>query len=260
MLLMGSILLSCAHISEWGSPSAGAFEIPSKAVFGWRLVPGQEFSYAHTVRLVRGVEETSRTERWTYLVREVSPDGVALLEARVSGLGVFLSREEGVVSKWELEALEDEEKERLGALTAWISLTQDGQLQSVDGLTWTDAVVHRALALGFPRQPLSAGDSWEDPNSISSFVELLPPEVAILPRAESSLHSLGQGVDTVTAEILTEGEIVAGGEEVPRLTLEGRGVWDLARGVLLSRTLTVSLSQYGDRFGGLLVLETERQP
>ena len=42
----------------------------------------------------------------------MSSDGVALLEGQVSGLGVFLSREDGVVSKWELESLEAQEKER----------------------------------------------------------------------------------------------------------------------------------------------------
>jgi len=260
MLLITAILWSCAHVSEW-TPSVNAMlEVPDEAVFGWRLVPGQEFSYSHTVRLFRDGQETSRTELWTYLVREVSPDGVALLQGRVSGLGVLLSRKAAPVSNWELEPLEEKEKERLGELTAWISLTDEGQLQSVDGLTWSDALVHRTLALSFPRQPLSVGDSWEDPSSLSSFVELVPPEVAILPESQSTLLSMNSTGDTVLAAVETNGQIVAGGEEVPRLTLEASTVWDLAKGVLSSRRVTVSLSQYGDRFGGLLMLETERQP
>ena len=120
MLLIAILLVGCAHTDGF-QRSGEELRVPDEAALGWRLVPGQEISYAHTARLIRGGDEFSRTEHWSYLVREVNDDGVALLEGRATGLGVLVKRDDELLSRAELEPMRTQEKDRLHGMSAWLS-------------------------------------------------------------------------------------------------------------------------------------------
>ena len=58
-----------------------ALPIAEPMVLGWRLVPGDQLVYDHSVIWQANPKESSRrVERWTYLVRDVDPQGIATLE------------------------------------------------------------------------------------------------------------------------------------------------------------------------------------
>jgi hypothetical protein len=255
MLLLMGLLGACAHL-----PSAGStVKVPEEAVLGWRLVPGQELSYAHSVRLLRGNDEVGRTEHWTYLVREVNEQGVALLEGRLTGFGAVLRLDDVVVPDVELLLAQTKERERLQEARVWVSLGMDGRLHGVDGLPWEDTLSHHLLGIYFPSDALVVGERWSDPGAISPYVQLVAPQVAILPTAHQQLISIEAEEGVVFAEIESEGAVILGGEEVPRLILRGRAQWDLVSGALETRRLELSLSQYDEPFGGQLLFETQRQ-
>lgn len=258
MLLLMALLGACAHLPAVG-PIKPVEEAPETAVMGWRLVPGQELSYAYTVRLLRGNDEVGRTEHWTYLVKEVSEEGVALLEGRLTGFGAVLKEEDVLLSEAELLVAQRKEMERLQDVRVWLNLGMDGQLQGVDGLDWEDALIHHLLGLTFPSGAVKVGDQWSDPATISPYVELLPPEVAILPSSRQGLVAFRGERGGFFAVIESEGEVVAGDEDVPRIVLTGEAQWDLVSGALESRNVWLSLSQYDAPFGGQLLLETRRQ-
>lgn len=257
-MLVLTLLLGCAHLSEPGGSSMEA--PPESAVIGWRLVPGQELSYRYTVRLLRGDTEVSRTESWVYWVREVSPAGEALLEGRLTGLGTLVRQENQQLSAESLQGVERQERERLEEQTVWVRLSMDGYVVSVSGLAWEDALLHHSLALVFPEEPLQVGSLWPSPGTLAPYQNLMPPETEISSRSESRLTSYYSADGAVYASVEFEGEIQAGGEDLPQIASHGKASWDLRAGQLHERVQSVTLSQYSEAFGGRLLIETRREP
>lgn len=257
MLSLMVFLGACAHLPARGI-RAVEFQPPSEAVLGWRLVPGQTLSYAHRIRLLRGQEEVGREEHWSYLVKEVDTQGVTLLEGRLTGFGTMYRSQGVVIDQAMIDRAEDQERARLEGLRVWVRLSQDGQVQGVEGLPWEDSLSHTLLGLGVQNNAVSPGDVWSDPAMIFPFLNLVSSRVAVLPSGSQSLKYLG-GEDTPFASIQSEGSLVLGNEEVPQLVLHGEVLWDLQQGVMESRQMVLSLSQYDSDFGSKLFLEIERQ-
>jgi hypothetical protein len=257
MLSLMVFLGACAHLPGGGARSV-EFQPPSAAVLGWRLVPGQTLSYAHRTRLLRGQEEVGREEHWSYLVKDVDPQGLTLLEGRLTGFGTMYRSEGGVIDRTVIDAAEAKERARLESARVWVRLSQDGQVQGVEGLSWEDSLSHTLLGLGVQKNEVSPGDVWSDPAMIFPYLNLVSSRVAVLPSGSQALMSLG-GEDTQFAEIQSEGSLVLGDEEVPHLTLKGEVLWDLQQGTIESRQIVLSLSQYDSDFGSRLFLEIERQ-
>ena len=257
-MLALSLIVGCAHLPSVGS--SGGVGAPDSAVIGWRLVPGQELHYQHTVRLLRGDAEIARTESWAYLVREVSPTGEVLLEGRLSGLGALVREERRLLNAKSLSGVEEQERVRLGEQTVWVKLSTDGDVISVSGLSWEDSLPHRSLGLAFPRDSVEVGMSWPNPDSVSPYRSLVPPEVPISPRAEIQLVSFLVEGEGVYASLEFQGHIRAGGQDLPHIETQGEVLWDLVAGQLYQKSQRVSLSQYQEAFGGLLLIETKRQP
>ena len=257
-MLVLSLLLGCAHFSTSGNQFREA--VPEVAVIGWRLVPGQELNYRHTVRLLRGDREIARTESWAYLVRDVTPTGEVLLEGRLTGLGTLRREKNTILSQASLAQVEQLERDRLGSQTVTIRLSLDGHVLSVSGLSWEDSLPHHALGLVFPDNPIEVGHTWAYPGSIAPYRNLVPPEVNIVPQTEIRLVSFYSNENGVFASVDFQGQIQAGGEGLPQIETHGEGVWDLVSGQLYQQKQRVSLSQYSEPFGGLLLIETERQP
>lgn len=251
------VLLGCAHLSDSG-PQRSVHSSPESAVIGWRLVPGQELSYSHTVRLVRGTNEVSRTEHWSYLVREVDEEGSALLEGRLTGLGALIQNEGELARGEGFETLMRNESDRISDSKVWVTLSIDGRILAVDGLDWSEGLVHRALGLNFPADPVEPGSVWPDPESIAPFRSLVPAEVAILPSVQAGVVTIYEDAGGVFADIEMRGSIVAGGDDVPKIEMQGEATWDLVLGQLVTRSQRLSLSQYNEPFGGLLLIKTER--
>ena len=257
MLLLLSFLSGCVHLSESVglSPTLEAHE---SVTLGWRLVPGQSLSYAHRVRLLRGQDEVGREEHWTYLVREVNPQGVALLEGRLTGFGALFASEEGRLSSAILDPIVSLERKTMEDARVWIRLSQSGQIQSIEGLSWEQTLSHTLLGLAFPGKTVGPGKEWSDPAMLSPLLNLVSPRVAVMPVGKQVLMDLGTR-KRVSARVLSEGSLVLGGEDVPALALSGESFWDLEHGALISRQLNLSLRQYDADFGSRLILEIERQ-
>jgi hypothetical protein len=257
MLLLMIFLGACAHLPANGVRGV-EYQPPSKAVLGWRLVPGQTLSYAHRTRLLRGQEEVGREEHWSYLVKEVDTQGVTLLEGRLTGFGTMFQSQGTVTDQAMIDRAEGQERARLESIRVWVRLSQDGQVQGVEGLPWEDSLSHTLLGLGVQKNAVSPGDVWSDPAMVFPFLNLVSSRVAVLPSGSLSLKDLGDQ-DTPFAKIISEGSLVLGNEEVPHLVLHGEVLWDLQQGVLESRQIVLSLSQYDSDFGSKLFLEIERQ-
>jgi hypothetical protein len=257
MLSLIFLTIGCAHLGPTGSHAVG-FKPPAEAVIGWRLVPGQTLSYAHRTRLLRGEEEVGREEHWSYLVKEVDAEGVTLLEGRLTGFGSMYRGQTGVVERALIEEAEDQERTRLEGARVWVRLSQDGQVQGVEGLSWEDSLSHTLLGLGIQKNAVSPGDTWSDPAMIFPFLNLVSSRVAVLPSGTQSLLNLGSQ-ESVFADIQSEGSLVLGDEDVPHLVLQGQVRWDLQQGVIDSRQIVLSLRQYDSNFGSRLFLEIERQ-
>jgi hypothetical protein len=257
MLLLLSLLFGCAHLSESVGLSPPSEALQS-ATLGWRLVPGQSLSYAHRVRLLRGQEEVGREEHWTYLVKEVSPQGVALLEGRLTGFGALYASEDGRLSSELLDPIVAIERKKMEDARVWIRLSRSGQIQSIEGLPWQQTLCHGLLGLVFPLNPIEPGDGWSDPAMLAPFLNLVSPRVAVIPVGKQVLMDLGTRTREET-RVLSEGSLILGGEDVPSLALSGEALWDLQQGALNSRRLNLSLRQYDADFGSRLFLEIERQ-
>jgi hypothetical protein len=257
MLLLLIFLSGCAHFSD-GLGLSPALEAPQRATLGWRLVPGQSLSYAHRVRFLRGQEEVGREEHWTYLVKEVSSRGVALLEGRLTGFGALFANDEGRLPAELLDPIVALERQKMEDARVWIRLSQSGQIQSIEGLSWEQSLSHTLLGLAFPHKPVAAGEDWSDPAMLAPLLNLVSPRVAVMPVGKQVLMDFGTRA-RVGARVLSEGSLVLGGEDVPALALSGEALWDLEHGALISRQLSLSLRQYDSDFGSRLVLEIERQ-
>jgi hypothetical protein len=139
-----------------------------------------------------------------------------------------------------------------------MKLSMDGRVVSLDGVSWEDGLAHRALGVSFPVDPVEPGESWRNPESIAPYRGLVPVEVAIVPKGEARLVSLASEEGNVFADLVYQGSVVAGGEDVPRIEMQGEARWDLILGQLVERSQRLSLSQYNEPFGGLLLIETRR--
>ena len=254
------LMFGCAHVQLGGKVLPRESQEVNEAVLGWRLVPGQELNYAYDVRVFRREFEIGRTEHWNYLVKSVDDQGVAILEGRLTAFGALVLENGTAVSSADLVDVEEAEKKRLADVRVWVTLSSDGHVQAVDGLDWEDAFLHHQLGFALPRQAVQPGVRWKDPVTLIPLINLLPPEVAVLPKAEAVLEGFLNQDGQHFALIQTQGSIVAGDKDVPQLTVSTEVQWDLNAGALATRKTTATLQQYESPFGGLLIIEIRRTP
>ena len=257
-MLALTFLVGCIHLPSQGVPNHVV--PPESALIGWRLVPGQELNYQHTVRLLRGDSEVARTESWVYLVEEVSPSGEALLQGRLTGLGTLVREDRSLLSGASRARVEERERERLEKTSVWIRMSTDGHVSSVSGLSWEDALPHRALGLVFPKDPVRVGMTWPNPESLAPYRNLVPSNAESVPSGQTQLVSFYAKNGSVFADLEFEGQIQTGSDDLPQIETQGEAQWDLMTGQLYEQSQRVSLSQYSEAFGGLLMIETRRQP
>jgi hypothetical protein len=257
MLFFLSFAFGCMHLPA-DSSRTSRFDAPNQSTLGWRLVPGQSLSYAHRVRLLRGQGEVGREEHWTYLVKDVDAQGVALLEGRLTGFGALVVSGSDPVDTPLLHTVVAEERERMEGSRVWIRLSPSGQIQSIEGLSWEQSLSHGLLGLSFRNRAVSPGEAWPDPGMLAPLLNLISPRVAVLPKGTQTLVDLGTESRPAT-RIQSEGSLVLGGEDTPALSVSGVADWDLQQGALVSRRMVLSLRQYESDFGSRLILEIERQ-
>jgi len=254
------LLFGCAHLDSAKLPSVEKSYDVQEAVLGWRFVPGQEFNYAYDVRVFRREFEIGRTEHWNYLVKTVDDQGVALLEARLTAFGALVLENGSPVSTEELADAQESEKKRLSEARVWVTLSTDGHVQAVDGVDWEDALLHHQLGFALPLHAVKPGLRWKDPVTLAPLVNLLPPEVAVLPKTDAVLERFLYKEGTHLALIDMKGSIVAGDKDVPQLTVSTELHWDMNAGAMAYRKTTASLQQYDSPFGGLLIIESRLNP
>ena len=236
-----ALLIGLAGCAGRTGPRAG-LEL-GELTLGWRLVPGMELTYACTTTYTQGqqrVEELSRVEHWSYLVRDLD-EGIASLEGRLTAFGAGLTVDGLAVGADQLAAGEAEEIERLSALTVDLALAMDGRVQITSG-SWADRLPHRQLGLTLPEGAVSVGDDWPDPTAARPYADLLPMGLELEISATSRLEDVVLRDGLTQARIVTEGYVrPADTQQTGGVFLEGAAWWDLRSGRLLERTLTLTL-------------------
>lgn len=243
MLLLA---LSCALRGVEGTRLAPEDPV----MLGWRLVPGQELSYAFTTTHTVDDQSLVREEHWTYLVRDVDAEGVAYLEGRLTAFGV-----QGVE---DADEAREAEEARLAEAPVGLSLAMDGRVVDLHGQSWGDQLVHRVLAVKLADVAVTVGDSWEDPAVVRPLVDVLPVGVDVALEASQTFEGLYARGGRVQARVRTRAALSADRAELPGIWVQGDAWWDLQAGQLASRTLELSLLGQDGGDPGVLTLEARQ--
>ena len=249
-MLLTLVLSACIR-----APTLTALS-PEPVVLGWKLVPGQELTYTLTTHWLRGEEGLHRVEQWTYLVREVDPDGVAQLEGRLTGLGATQTTSDGPP----IAMSDDEfasERSRLAQSPITLRLAMDGRLGSLPQGDWADTLPHRLLGLQFPEHPIQPGDRWPNPALARPFSNFLPAETVREMGATVQFVGLFQG-EALLAQFRSKGQITAETALAPlTLALDGESWWEPETGQLRERWIRGELRQGEDPVSGRLEIHLE---
>lgn len=247
-------LLSCGLRQKGPLP----LPITEPMVLGWRLVPGDQLVYDHSVTWQLGASEsTRRVERWTYLVREVDPQGVATLEGSLTALGVEHIREGQTTPEPLLALALSEEKARLSQDSVLIELAMDGRLVEVRGLGWSDALSHRLLGLQLSGEGVSDSSTWPDPVLARPYADLLPVSLDVEVSGSQELLGLFDDQGELRVSLASQGLVRSVDDGGPQVRLQGSAWWDPLTGRLVSRELLVSVAKLGTTDPGTLRIELE---
>jgi hypothetical protein len=202
---------------------------------------GEQFTYEITTRLTSGENETVRQEHWTYLVRDVDEFGVFTLRGVLTAFGVN-SRLNGVeASPSNMDSATASELERLSGLEVLMGLSMDGRVTWSEGLAWADNLPHTLIGLPLPVSAVVPGAIWSDPSGLRPLAGVFPDDLGVDLEEEHQFEGLISVGGDLRATIVTEGVMRPEALLVPVVRVQGRSVWSLSRGILLSRTWTVVL-------------------
>jgi hypothetical protein len=229
--------------------------ITEPMVLGWRLVPGDQLVYDHSVIWQASPQEsTRRVERWTYLVRDVDPQGIATLEGSLTALGVERILDGQVTPEPLLTLALSEEKERLSQDSARILLAMDGRLVEVTGVSWSDSLSHRLLGLQLSGEGIMEQSSWPDPVLARPYADLLPMSLDVEVSGAHTVAGLYDDQGGLRLSLLSEG-LVRSTNGGPQVELEGQSWWDPQTGRLVSRELMARVENLSTTDPGTLTIE-----
>jgi hypothetical protein len=243
-IVVGDRAMPIAALALLGCLPRRAPELPvsGPVALGWRLVPGQELDYRSRLTRATGEMESVRVEQWTYLVRSVDSDGVALLEGRLTGLGAGTRTADRPQQE---EALPDRapiDRERMAGPRTSLRLDRSGRLLELrTGPAFADRVRHYLLALRLPTGAVSVHDEWKSPDLSEFFSTLLPASLGVECNSSVRLAELTHRPAGLLAELATSDRVdIARG---PALEIDGHARWDAQLGCLLSRSLTARIAR-----------------
>lgn len=231
--------------------------ISEPMVLGWRLVPGDQLVYDHSVIWQAGPQKsTRRVERWTYLVRAVDSQGIATLEGSLTALGVEQILDGQVTPEPLLTLALSEEKERLSQDSVQILLAMDGRLVEVTGVSWSDSLSHRLLGLQLSGEGIVEQSTWPDPVLARPYADLLPMSLDVEVSGSHRVAGLYDDQGELRLSLLSEG-LVRSTNGGPQIELEGQGWWDPQTGRLVYRELTARIGNLSTTDPGTLTIELE---
>lgn len=235
-LLAAGLAAACAKRPPPLGPLPGG-----PLLLGWRWVPGQEYIYKTVIEHHQGDSHTSRAEEWTYLVRTLGPNNVALLEGRLSGFGAGLLQPTGPTEKDKLTEAISNEKQRM-AKTVTLEITMNGRITAPTSTKFEQFLPHRMLEFALPLTPIAPEERWATDEVLVPFADLLPAGLRTTHSAQSSIVEIGYDNQVVTVHIETSGAVhTENGEHF--LGLHGLTIWNAEHGHLLERTLKVHLPE-----------------
>lgn len=257
--LLSTGLLSCGGSRGGGLRNKGPRSLPitEPMVLGWRLVPGDQLVYDHSVHWQSSPEEsTRRVERWTYLVRDVDEQGIATLEGSLNALGVEHILDGEVTPEPLLALALAEEKERLSQDSVHVQLAMDGRLIGVSGVSWSDSLSHRLLGLQLSGEGITEQSTWPDPVLARPYADLLPMSLDVEVSGSHRVGGLFDDQGELRLSLISEG-LVRSPSGGPQVELEGQGWWDPQTGRLVSRALTARIGNLSMTDPGTLTIELE---
>lgn len=229
--------------------------ITEPMVLGWRLVPGDQLVYDHSVIWQASPKESSRrVERWTYLVRDVDPQGIATLEGSLTAMGVEQILDGRITPEPLLTLALSEEKERLSQDSVQVLLAMDGRLVGVRGVSWSDSLSHRLLGLQLSGEGITEQSTWPDPVLARPYADLLPVSLDVEVSGSHRVAGLYDDQGELRLSLLSEG-LVRSTNGGPQVELEGQGWWDPQTGRLVSRELTARVGNLSTTDPGSLTIE-----
>ncbi|MED5371504.1 MAG: hypothetical protein VX899_10850 [Myxococcota bacterium] len=247
------VLLSCVGLRQARGPEP--LEIQTPMVLGWRLIPGDQLVYDLSSTWRVGEADTvQRVERWSYLVRDVDPQGVARLEGSLIAIGV--DRVQGGRRSADpvlAEALE-QEKARLSQDQVVVEIAMDGRLVDLRGLPWADSLTHRLLALQLSADAVDASSAWPDPVLARPYADLLPVPLDVEVSGEQRVQGLYEQGGGLRLRIDGSGQVRAT-EGGPQIHLQTQSWWDPQAGRLVERSLQVEMANLSVADPGILLLE-----
>lgn len=258
-LALSLALLSCGgqRGMVFGNKGPKSLAITDPMVLGWRLVPGDQLVYDHSVLWQSSPQEsTRRVERWTYLVRDVDDQGVATLEGSLNALGVEHIVQGQVTPEPMLALALAEEKERLSQDSVNIQLAMDGRLIGVTGVPWSDSLSHRLLGLQLSGEGITEQSTWPDPVLARPYADLLPMSLDVEVSGSHTVAGLYDDQGELRLSLVSEGLVrsTSGG---PQVELQGQSWWDPQTGRLVSRTLTAQIGNLSTTDPGTLEIGLE---
>ena len=252
-------LLSCGASRGLGLRDKGPRPLPmtEPMVLGWRLIPGDQLVYDHSVFWQSGPQEsTRRVERWTYLVRDVDAQGIATLEGSLNALGVEHVVDGLVTPEPSLALALAQEKERLSQDSVILQLSMDGRLIGVTGVPWSDSLSHRLLGLQLSGEGIQEQSTWPDPVLARPYADLLPMSLDVEVSGSHQVQGLYDDHGELRLSLVSEGLVrsTSGG---PQVELAGQSWWDPQAGRLVSRALTARVGNLSTTDPGTLTIELE---
>jgi hypothetical protein len=233
-LLTAGLAAACAKKGSALGPLPGG-----PLLLGWRWVPGHEYIYKTVVEHHQSGALTSRAEEWTYLVRTLSPNNVALLEGRLTGFGAGERNIEHQSSA--ITAAIAKEKQRI-TKAASLEITMNGRITSPVTTDFEHFLPHQMLEFALPTTPIAPEEKWASDQVMVPFIDILPPGLRTTHWAHSRIVKIGHESDIVSVHIETSGAVhTENGERF--LGLQGLTVWNAEHGHLRERTLKVHLPE-----------------
>jgi len=193
-----------------------------------------QLTYRSEVVREAGAVRVARIEEWSYLVRELQRDGVAILEGNLTGVGadVHVADQPLPRDRWQQAfAIEQERSE-----AATLELGIDGQIAGLDTRGFSRSLRHRALGLRLPTAPAIPGEEWEDIGWVRSFGELLPARLPVRTDGTSTFTALHARRGATIATVTTQGRARAP-DHGHSVVLHGTSEWNADRGLLEERHL-----------------------
>jgi len=230
--LAGLLATACAP-----KPSPKSSSFPEQARFGWRWAVGQAHRWRATLHFEDGDQRMTRVEAWRYVATDVLATGATVIEGQLTGVGFHSEALGGLQASPSTEALLSTTEDRVQLI---LHLT--GHIELRNAPPGPQNIPHLALATGFPSTRHAEGARWDDVSPLLPAAQLFPASVPVHAEGETRWVAT-EGTPKGERVLLDHrGTLSLGDDRLP-VRVEGESIWKTFPGVLLERTLRMTVPE-----------------